>query len=228
VRHAGAVEPTLRDVSLQIAPGEVVGLLGESGAGKTTLALALLRLLPAGSHAEGSIRWRGRELLGLPEREMNTLRGAEIAHVFQEPALALNPVRRAGRQVAEVLRAHRTMGRRDLRSETARRLEEVGLKEARFLEAYPHELSGGQRQRVAVAQALAGGPSLLVADEPTSALDPILQAEVLGLLADRARDRGLALLFITHQPALLSGWADRTLRLAAGRIEEPVPAAFVS
>jgi oligopeptide/dipeptide ABC transporter ATP-binding protein len=211
VRYRGTRVPALRAVDLEVARGEVVGLLGESGAGKTTLALALLGLLPASADMAGHLR-----------------RDGGIGLVFQEPALALNPVLRAGFQLTEVLRAHGGPRGRAGRTEAARRFEEMGLRDTgRFLAAYPHELSGGQRQRVALAQALAGDPALVVADEPTAALDPTLRAEVLAVLEERRRSRGLALLFITHQPRLLAGWADRVIVLYAGEVVEEGPAAEV-
>lgn len=201
-------------VSFSIHPGQVVGLLGESGSGKTTLALALLGM--HAGRASGSVLWQGREILTLPERELRAIRGARISMVWQEPALALNPVLRAGTQVAEVLRAHGS------RRDASHLLAEVFPEDeaARIARAFPHQLSGGQQQRVAIAQALACRPALLVADEPTSALDTVTQSEILALLARLRERRHLAILLITHNPAVLAGLADRVLVMYAGRIVE--------
>jgi oligopeptide/dipeptide ABC transporter ATP-binding protein len=210
---------------LEVARGEIVGIVGESGSGKTTLALSLLGLLPAAARTvAGSIRLHGQELVGLPERRFRRLRGAAISLIFQEPGIALNPVMRAGDQVAEVLRAHRAWGRGRCGDEAVRLLAEVGLPDpTRLARAYPHELSGGQRQRVTIAQAIACGPELLVADEPTSALDATTRAEVLALLLG-LRDRlSLALLFVTHDLGTLAALADRVLVMYAGRIVEEGP-----
>ncbi len=207
-------------VSFSLRPGETIGLLGESGAGKTTLARALLRLLP--SHCQpvsGSIRFCGVEILEATERELQKIRGAQMSFIGQEPELALNPVLTAGEQLAEVIQAHFTGKRRTHRDEARSMLDAVGLSR-HFYSAYPHQLSGGQRQRVVIAQALACKPQLLIADEPTSALDNVTQAEILDLLK-RLRDRlQLALILITHNPALLGGLADRVLVMQTGRIVE--------
>ena len=208
-------------VSFSLHPGETIGLLGESGAGKTTLARCLLRLLPQGWQVvSGSVRFRGTELLWASERELRKIRGAQISFIGQEPELALNPVIPVGEQVEEVVRAHSAKRRQLIREQSRSILAAVGLPQHHFYSAYPHQLSGGQRQRVVIAQALACKPQLLIADEPTSALDNVLQAGILDLLKD-LRDRlQLALLFITHNPALLSGLADRVLVMQAGRLVE--------
>src|SRR5262249_49551250 len=193
---AGAPAAAVRGLSLDVEAGEAVGLLGESGCGKTTLLLAVLGLLPAAARVvRGSVRFRGRDLLALAPREMRRLRGAEIALVFQDPALALNPVRRGGAQGAEGVRAHRDQGAGRAREEALAILAEVGFAEpARIAAAYPHELSGGQRQRVVIAQALVCRPLLLLADEPTASLDATAQAELRALLAALQQRLGLAVL----------------------------------
>lgn len=196
-------------------------MLGESGSGKTTLSLAIPGLLPAAARvARGSVRFESAELLGLPERRLRAIRGAKISFISQEPAQALNPVMRVGRQVAEVARAHRPWSGAECLRHAGRVLEKLcGADAARIAASYPHELSGGQRQRVAIAQALALEPALVIADEPTSALDASLGAEVLAMLADLKR-RGAAVLLVTHDPGILAGVAERVLVMYAGRIVE--------
>jgi ABC-type glutathione transport system ATPase component len=223
----GAPVPAIRDVTFGIEEGEAVGLLGESGGGKSTLLLALLGLLPPRARVmRGSVRWRGAELLGRPSSELRRVRGAEIAIVFQDPALALNPVRRVGAQVAEVVRAHRTQSRARCRDDAVAALDAVGLREPdRIYDAYPHELSGGQRQRVVLAQALSCRPALLLADEPTASLDSTTQAEVLALLASLQARLGLAVLMASHDLGALAALARRVLVMYAGAlVEEGTPA----
>jgi oligopeptide/dipeptide ABC transporter ATP-binding protein len=224
VRYAAGASSrrALSGVSLEVRTGEVVGILGESGSGKTTLALSLLRMLPPWGHIEnGTIRFRHRDLMALKERELTKIRGAEVAMIFQEPELALNPFLSALRHVEEVLAAHRPWSRRKRREESRRVLAAVGLGgEPRLLSSYPHQLSGGERQRLVMAVALACGPALVVADEPTAALDAILQAEWLASMKRLRSELQTALLLITHDPAILAGWADRVLILHAGRVVE--------
>jgi peptide/nickel transport system ATP-binding protein len=221
---AGAAAPAmaLRGVSLEVEPGEVVGLLGESGCGKSTLLLAILGLLPPSARiVRGSVRYRGRELLCLRDSDLRRLRGAEIAIVFQDPELALNPVRRVGSQVAEVVAAHRGQGGRRSREDATAMLAEVGLPEpARLYDAYPHELSGGQRQRVVIAQALACRPSLLLADEPTASLDSTTQAELRALLQSLQARFGLAVLMASHDLGALAALAGRVMVMYAGGLVE--------
>jgi peptide/nickel transport system ATP-binding protein len=214
-REKGAIR-AFEDLSLDIDPGETVGVLGPSGCGKTTLALALLRLLPGAAQVVcGSIRFRGHDLLRANERTLQSIRGAEASIVFQEPALGLNPVMRVGDQIAEVARAHTKGCRSSWRREAASALAEVRLNDTRIYSAYPHQLSAGQRQRIAIAQALVCRPFFLIADEPTSALDTTTQAEIIDLFKELKQRLQIALLFITHNPALLAGLADRLFVMKA-------------
>jgi ABC-type glutathione transport system ATPase component len=211
----------LDHISFDLVPGETLGVLGESGAGKTTLARSLIQLLPSGLRmTSGAIQFNGKDLLRASERQLRQLRGAEISLICQEPELALNPVIPAGKQVAEVLRAHSTYDRHTLRAQAQSMLSAAGLDDPRVYAAYPHQLSGGQRQRVVIAQALISKPSLLIADEPTSSLDNIVQDEILALLKDWKNRLQLAVIFITHNPALLAGFADRVMVMSSGRIVE--------
>jgi len=207
-------------VSFDLAAGQVLGVAGASGSGKTTLVLALAGLLPGAARVLGGrVRFRGRELLELPESALQPLRGAELAMVFQEPGLALNPVLPVGEQVAEVVRAHRGWDEARCREQAVASMSRVGLHE-RLYAAFPHELSHGQRQRVTIAQAVCCEPVLLVADEPTSGLDSTTRAEILALLAE-LRDRlGLALLLVSHDLGTLAAHADRLLVLYDGRVVE--------
>lgn len=208
-------------VSFEVPAGARLGLIGESGSGKSLTALALLGLLPAGAEAHGSVRWNGLELIGATDREIARIRGNEIGMVFQEPRTALNPIRRIGRQISEPARIHRRIGRGEaarLAIDLARR---VALADPEGIVArYPHQLSGGQRQRAALAMALANGPELLIADEPTTALDVTIQAEVLALMTRLADDRGMSLLFITHDLAVLAQIATHAVVLESGRVVE--------
>jgi ABC-type glutathione transport system ATPase component len=213
-----AAEPAVDGVSFGLAEGESVGLVGESGAGKTTIGQALLGVLPPQARVSGSVRWRGRELLGLDEAEWRGVRGAQIGIVFQEPALALNPVRRVGWQVAEVVRAHRPGSSRRHRAEAEEALALVHA--ADLYDAYPHELSGGQRQRVLLAQAIACRPALLVADEPTAFLDPVLEWQVLELVLELRAQLRVALLLVSHDLGSHAALADRLLVLHGGRLVE--------
>lgn len=220
--HGGASAPALMGVSLSIHRGETVGLLGESGCGKSTLAASLLGLLPLKSTiSSGSILWDGRELRELKEIEWEKVRGAEIALISQDPTLALDPVKRVGEQVADVVQAHRPWKRKKCREEAELLLESMHLKDVlRIFSSYPFQLSGGQLQRIVIAQALACQPSLVVADEPTSALDPIIRAEILGLFCEIQKRRDMAILFISHEPEILSKLADRIVVMKEGKILE--------
>lgn len=211
----------LDGIGFDLLRGETLGVLGESGAGKTTLARSLIQLLPRAFQAiAGAIVFNGEELLGAGERRLRQVRGAQISLISQEPELALNPVIPVGEQVAEVLRAHSSYGRQRLREEAQSMLSGAGLADPRLFSAYPHQLSGGQRQRVVIAQALISKPSLLIADEPTSALDNVVQAEVLRLLKEWKSRLQLSIMFITHNPALLAGFADRVLVMRGGCVVE--------
>ena len=212
----------LDQASLAIRAGELVGILGESGSGKSTLASALLRLLPDNARYDGgSIRFRGRDLLTLSETELRRIRGAEIALIPQDPALALNPVMKVGHQIAEVLRAHVSMTSTERMARAVELLGEVGFDQPRQVShAYPHQLSGGQRQRVVIAQAMACRPQLVVADEPTSKLDASLQTEILLLMREIGRRHNTAFVVISHDPTVLAGLVDRVAVMYAGRIVE--------
>jgi peptide/nickel transport system ATP-binding protein len=208
-------------VSFDVPDGARVGLIGESGSGKSLTALAIMGLLPDDATAGGSIRWNGRELLGLPDRELAELRGDDIGIVFQEPRTALNPIRTVGRQIAESIRIHQKVTRREAKERAIAEAARVALPDPeRIVARYPHQLSGGQRQRVAIAIALACRPRLLIADEPTTALDVTIQAEILELLLSLVESDGMSLVFITHDLAVLSRIATRAIVLEDGRVVE--------
>ncbi len=214
----------LRGVSFTLDRGATLGLVGESGCGKSLTALALMGLLPDGAEVAGSIRFDGRELTVLDDTAMGALRGDRIGMVFQEPMTALNPVHRIGNQIAESLRLHKQMNAAAARAEALRLLERVHLPHARERQgAYPHELSGGQRQRVVIAIALACGPDLLIADEPTTALDMTIQREVLDLLDELRRESGMALLLISHNLDVMAARVERLAVMYGGQIVESGP-----
>ena len=214
----------LRGVSFALARGATLGLIGESGCGKSLTALALMGLLPDGASVTGSIRLDGRELTALDDGALCALRGDRIAMVFQEPMTALNPLHPIGRQIAEPLRLHRGLDAAAARAQALRLLERVQLAQAaQRLDAYPHQLSGGQRQRVVIAIALACGPDLLIADEPTTALDTTVQREVLDLLDELRRDSGMALLLISHNLDVMAARVQQLAVMYAGSIVESGP-----
>jgi peptide/nickel transport system ATP-binding protein len=212
-------------VSFSVARGQIVGLLGESGCGKTTTALSLLRLLsPVSSVTNGSIYFRGRDLLSLTETGLRVLRGAELAIIFQDSSV-LNPVLRAGNQVAEVLRAHSRCNLRQARDQVQLLFASLGLLDFdRIYEAYPHQLSGGQRQRIAIAQALICEPGFVVADEPTAHLDAVTAAEILALMGEMRETRNTSFLIVSHDPGTLAAVADRIIVMYAGEVVEDGPA----
>jgi oligopeptide/dipeptide ABC transporter ATP-binding protein len=222
---AGELYPALAGVSFELRAGEVLGVLGESGSGKSTLAASLLRVLPAnGTFLKGIISFEGKDLLSLQLRELETIRGCRIGIVFQEPSLALHPTTRVREQIRDVIVAHESMDRRTSKEKTLKLLETLFATDAKRIgNSYAHQLSGGQRQRVLIAQAIACGPSLLIADEPTASLDPSTQLEILSFLLSLRQKRDLAMILITHSPAILARLADRVLVLYAGRVVETGP-----
>ena len=216
----------LHDVSLDVVPGEIVAITGESGSGKSMTAFATMGLAPASARVTGSIDLEGTDLLALSEPDMCAVRGRRIGMVFQEPMTALNPVQTIGAQVAETIRIHENVPRAQAMERARAMLNRVGLPEDRFpLTRYPHELSGGQRQRVVIAMAIALRPALLIADEPTTALDVTTQARILDLLKDLTREFGMGLLMITHDLAVVANMADRIVVMQKGRVVETGPTA---
>ncbi|MBY6002899.1 ABC transporter ATP-binding protein [Salipiger bermudensis] len=214
-------KPILKNLTLTIAPGEIVALTGESGSGKSMTALAAMGLLPQGAEITGALRLDGTDLCALSERRLCALRGREIGMIFQEPMTALNPVQRIGAQVAETILVHKAMPRGVANARAAEMLARVGLPPERVPPTrYPHELSGGQRQRVVIAMAIALRPKLLIADEPTTALDVTTQAQILDLLRDLVREEGMGLMMITHDLAVVSEMADRIAVMKSGEIVE--------
>ena len=218
------VVDVIDDVSLSIERGETLGLVGESGCGKSVTALAIMGLLPkpAGRITGGSIYVEDRELTQLSSEELSTVRGNEVAMIFQEPMTALNPVHRVGRQLSESYRMHQPQAsKREIRSEALRLMEHVGIPAAeQRLEEYPHQLSGGMRQRVMIAMALSSRPKVLIADEPTTALDVTIQAQILQLLRDLQQEHGMSIIFITHDLGVIAELANRVVVMYAGRVAE--------
>ena len=220
----------VRNISFAIGRGETLALVGESGSGKSVSALSILQLLPypLARHPSGSIRFAGEELIGCPEPVLRGVRGNRIAMIFQEPMTSLNPLHTIEKQIGEILKVHKGLDRGDARAQIVGLLKQVGLPEAESrLQAYPHQLSGGQRQRVMIAMALANDPELLIADEPTTALDVTIQAQILKLLAELQRDRGMSILLITHDIGIVRKVADRVAVMTAGQIVETGPTAEI-
>ena len=212
----------LRDVSFDIRPREILSLVGESGSGKSITSLAIMGLIDSPSAIiEGSVAFRGRELLGLADRSLRAIRGAEIAMIFQDPMTALTPVYTVGFQIAEALHAHQRISSRAARARTIELLGEMGIPDPRrAAERYPHQLSGGLRQRAVIAMALACNPALLIADEPTTALDVTVQAQILELIGRLRRDFGSSVMLITHDMGVVAETADRVLVMYAGNLVE--------
>ncbi|WP_166981201.1 ATP-binding cassette domain-containing protein [Paramicrobacterium fandaimingii] len=208
-------------VSFDVEDGGRLGIIGESGSGKSMTALAVLGLLPEGATATGSIRLDGRELLGLPDKDLARVRGSRLGMVFQEPRTALNPIRTIGRQIVEPVRIHERLGRAQCRERALELARLVALSDPEtMLARYPHQLSGGQRQRVGIAIALAARPQLLIADEPTTALDVTIQAEILALFERVVSTLGTSLVFITHDLAVLQSIVDTAIVLDRGSVAE--------
>lgn len=208
-------------VDLTLAPGEIVGVVGESGCGKSVTAMSLTGLLPRGARVSGSVCLAGTELIGAPESVLRGIRGKDIAYIFQEPMTSLNPVLTAGRQIGEVLQAHESLSRRAARARAVELLTLVGIPSAhQRVDNFPHQLSGGMRQRVMIAMAVACGPKVLVADEPTTALDVTVQAGILNVLRDMRDRLGTSILIITHDLGVIADIADRVVVMYAGRVVE--------
>lgn len=213
--------PAVDHLSFAVAAGDALGIVGESGAGKSQSALAILGLLARNATISGSIKLKGQELLTLPHSQWSKLRGNHIAMVFQDPMTCLNPYLRVETQIGEVLERHRGLSRSRARAESLRLLEAVHISDApNRLRAYPHELSGGQRQRVMIAMALACRPALLLADEPTTALDVTVQAQILSLFAELRHEFSVAMILITHDFGVVTEVCDHTLVMYAGRAVE--------
>ncbi|MCU4653012.1 ABC transporter ATP-binding protein [Roseibacterium sp. SDUM158016] len=221
---AGVVK-AVDGVSFTLGEGEVLGLVGESGSGKSVTGFSILRLVdPPGRVVGGQILFRGQDLAQLSDREMRGLRGNRIAMIFQDPMMTLNPVLRIETQMVEAVRAHERVSAAAARDRAVKALAKVGIPSPEErLEAYPHQFSGGMRQRVAIAIALLNGPDLIVADEPTTALDVTIQSQILAEVQELARETGTALIWITHDLAVVAGLADRISVMYAGRIVESGP-----
>src|SRR6202048_2830785 len=213
-------------ISFSVKRGECVALVGESGSGKSVSALSILRLLPypTASHPSGSIRFKGRDLLGSSEREMREIRGNDISIIFQEPMTSLNPLHTIESQIVEILNLHNGLSGTLARARTLELLTQVGIPDPQTrLQSYPHQLSGGQRQRVMIAMALANEPDLLIADEPTTALDVTVQAQILTLLKEIQPRLGMSMLFITHDLGIVRKIADKVCVMSKGKIVEQGP-----
>ena len=216
----------IEDISFHVAPGEVLGLVGESGCGKSVTAMSILRLMPEPPSriSSGAIRFAGQDLATLDRRRMRTVRGGQIGMIFQEPMTSLNPTFTIGWQLGEALRLHTKLDAAGRRARLLEALTLVGIgAPERRLAQFPHELSGGLRQRIMIAMTLACNPRLLIADEPTTALDVTVQLQILELIAKLRRERGMAVLLITHDLGVISAYADRVVVMYAGRIAETAP-----
>ncbi|MBO1755514.1 ABC transporter ATP-binding protein [Allobranchiibius sp. CTAmp26] len=223
-RTEGGTVSAVDKVDLRLDAGEIVGIVGESGCGKSVMAMALAGLLPASAHVTGSARLDGSELLGAKESTLRRIRGRDIAYIFQEPMTSLNPVLTVGRQIGEVLQAHEQLSRARARTRAIELMNLVGIPSAHErVDTYPHQMSGGLRQRVVIAMAVACGPKVLVADEPTTALDVTVQAGILNVLRDLRNGLGTSILFITHDLGVIADIADRVVVMYAGRVVESAP-----
>ncbi|WP_026973631.1 ABC transporter ATP-binding protein [Alicyclobacillus contaminans] len=208
-------------VSLSLRAGETVGLVGESGCGKSVTSLSIMQLLPKTAKVEGSIRFQGKDLLAMKEPDVRKFRGNEISMIFQEPMTALNPVLRIGDQIAEPLRMHKKLSKRELHDRVIELLKQVGIpRPEQIVKEYPHQLSGGMRQRVMIAMAMACEPKLLIADEPTTALDVTVQAQILDLLRELQARNNMALLLITHDLGVVAEMCERVIVMYAGKVVE--------
>jgi oligopeptide/dipeptide ABC transporter ATP-binding protein len=222
--NGGMIE-AVRGVDFSVAPGEAVGIVGESGSGKSLTMLAVMRLLGAPARVTGGrVIFDGEDLLAADEKRMRALRGRDIAMVFQDPQSSLNPALTIGRQITDVVRAHRRVSTGEARRIAAESLERVGIRDAgRRLASYPHEFSGGMRQRALIAMAIACRPRLLIADEPTTALDVTVQAQIVDLIAELRRELGLAVVFISHNLQLVAEIVDRVVVMYGGKVVEDGP-----
>lgn len=222
----GRLQPVIHDVTLSIERGEVLAVVGESGSGKSMTARAVVGLLPAGARSRGRISFDGEELLGADRRKLREIRLRRVGMIFQDPRAAINPVHRIGDFLTETLVRERRVGKREALARAATVLAEVRIADpARCLRQYPHQLSGGMLQRVMIASVLLAEPELILADEPTTALDVTTQAEVVALLDDLRRARGMAMVFITHDLELAAAISDRVVVMYAGRVVETLPSA---
>lgn len=214
----------LHGINLSVHRGEALGVVGESGCGKSITWMASLDLLNSNAKVTGSVRFDGAEILGLPENQLNDIRGGRVAMIFQDPSSSLNPLHQVGWQLTEALALHRNLRGSEAKKEAEHLLDRVGIANAkRRLGDYPHEFSGGMNQRVMIAMALAGNPDILVADEPTTALDATIQAQILDLLEDLRRERNMALVLISHDLGMVSEMTDRVVVMYCGRVVEDTP-----
>jgi oligopeptide/dipeptide ABC transporter ATP-binding protein len=222
---ADGVVHAVDNISFNVRRGEAVALVGESGCGKSVTAMSIMRLVAVpGKITNGAVRFKGKNLVDLPEREMRKVRGNDIAMVFQEPMTSLNPVFKIGAQVAEAIRLHRKVPKKEAWKQAAEMLDLVAISDpVKRLHDYPHQLSGGMRQRVMIAMALSCDPELLIADEPTTALDVTIQAQIMELLASLQKKLGLAILLITHDLGVVAEFCERIIVMYTGRIVEEAP-----
>jgi microcin C transport system ATP-binding protein len=226
--QSGKLTPAVRGVSFDLAAGETLAIVGESGSGKSVTALSTVRLLPENANVTGRVIYRDTDLIAADERTLRRVRGNDISFIFQEPMTSLNPLHTVARQLGESLALHQGLVGAKARERTVELLTQVGIRDpAERLGAYPHQLSGGQRQRVMIAMALANNPDILIADEPTTALDVTIQAQILTLLAEQQRARGMGMLFITHNLGIVRRIADRVAVMQGGEIVETGPTAAI-